>query len=280
MSAEPIPTPATVRLAPMDWAGQAGKEEVLVLEIRRRLKERRTKRKRLVVAAGSVVALVGVLSYVIPLERSTSDVRTVAGKRSELSLKDGSHVDLNARTVLHTDFRFGRRIVTLSEGEAFFSVAKDKAHPFLVRTPQGAVEVTGTQFDVKVDPTDATVTLVAGAVTLKEHEASVGRLSPGEQALLDGHPPQIRALSGIDVEKVTAWRQGKLILAGLNLSQAAAQMALYHGCEIHVAKEVGEIALDGTCPLDDLQGFLNSLTQAFPVQVHSVQDTSYSIEPK
>jgi transmembrane sensor len=264
----------------MDWAGEAGKEEVLVLEIRRRLKERRTRRKRLVVSAGSVVALACVLSYVIPLEHSTSDVRTVAGKRSELSLEDGSHLDLNARTVLHTDFRFGRRIVTLSEGEAFFSVAKDKAHPFVVRTPQGTVEVTGTQFDVKVDSANATVTLVEGAVTLKEHEASLGKLTPGEQASLDGHFPEIRALSKHDLEKVTAWRQGKLILAGLNLSQAAAQMALYHGCEIRVAKEVGGIALDGSCPLDDLQGFLNSLTQAFPVQIHSVQDTSYAIEPK
>jgi transmembrane sensor len=197
-----------------------------------------------------------------------------------LSLEDGSHVDLNARTALHTDFRYGRRSVTLSEGEAFFSVAKDKAHPFRVQTPHGTVEVTGTQFDVDVTPEAVTVTLLEGAVALKEQEASVGDLTPGEQASLDGRPPQIHTLSGGDLEKATAWRQGKLILAGLTLSQAAAEMARYHGCEIRVAKEVGNIVLDGTCPLDDLPGFLNSLTQAFPVQVRSVQDASYSIEPK
>ena len=71
------------------------------------------------------------------------------GAEYELILADGTHVWLNADTRLRypTCFNTDERRVYL-EGEAYFQVTKDTAHPFRVESEAQVVEVLGTQFNV------------------------------------------------------------------------------------------------------------------------------------
>ena len=56
----------------------------------------------------------------------------------------------------------------LLEGEAYFRVAKDARHPFVVTTPRVTTTVLGTEFHVCCyDHAAATVTLVSGSVTVR-----------------------------------------------------------------------------------------------------------------
>jgi transmembrane sensor len=66
----------------------------------------------------------------------------------QVTLDDGSQVELNLGTELvYSNFKDQRR-VTLKKGEAFFKVSHDAQHPFIVHAGDGQVRVTGTQFNV------------------------------------------------------------------------------------------------------------------------------------
>jgi transmembrane sensor len=208
-------------------------------------------------AAGLAAAIAVAFVWVVPYYRDTQQVATVAAQRSTLSLPDGSRAEMNAQTTLHTDFRHGRRHVRLEKGEAWFSVAKDPAHPFIVETPAGTVRVTGTQFNVRLAATGRPeVTLLEGGVSY-EHEDFHARLSPGQQISAAG---ELRQLSAAEQENVLAWRQGRIVLNGLTLAEAAARFAEFHGQTVTVVPEVAARELGGSLALDDLQGFFDLLS--------------------
>ena len=72
-----------------------------------------------------------------------------AGQRIDLELADGSKVCLNGRSSLTYPVSFSRkeRQVKLN-GQAFFEVAADEKHPFVVSTDKARIVVVGTKFDV------------------------------------------------------------------------------------------------------------------------------------
>ena len=208
-------------------------------------------------AAGLAAALAVGAFWAVPYFRDTQTVATVAAQRSTLTLPDGSRTDLNAQTTLSTDFRHDRRLVRLEKGEAWFSVAKDAAHPFVVETPGGTVRVTGTQFNVRLAAGGRPeVTLLEGAVAFENAAARV-RLAPGQQISAEG---ELRQLAADELDNVTAWREGRIVLNGLTLAEAAERFAVFHGKTITVMPELASLRLGGSHSLDDLPGFFEALT--------------------
>jgi transmembrane sensor len=120
------------------------------------------------------------------------------GRNFYVLLSDGTEVWLNAESRLSYPSRFDEdeRIVEL-EGEAYFKVASDKAHPFIVRTSRFNTRVLGTEFNVKAHQDDTPyVTLVSGSVRIKASRS-------GEEVSL--HPGQefsINAEDKIELKEV------------------------------------------------------------------------------
>ncbi|WPO80290.1 FecR family protein [Flavobacterium sp. KACC 22761] len=90
------------------------------------------------------------------------------GKKFRLQLSDGTFVHLNSGTTLKYPIKFiaGENRQVFLDGEAFFDVAKDKKHPFIVNADNLNVRVLGTHFNVSNYPEDALtdVVLVEGSV--------------------------------------------------------------------------------------------------------------------
>ena len=90
------------------------------------------------------------------------------GKRFQLQLSDGTLVHLNSGTTLKYPVKFiaGENRQVFLDGEAFFDVAKDKKHPFIVNAENLNVRVLGTHFNVSNYPEDTVtdVVLVEGSV--------------------------------------------------------------------------------------------------------------------
>lgn len=108
------------------------------------------------------------------------------GGEYQLVLADGTKVWLNADSKLRfpVSFTAERREVYL-EGEAYFEVAKDSEHPFIVHISRGAIEVLGTGFNVRDyrEEQKTVTTLVQGKVVYRP-ERQPGReimLEPGFQ---------------------------------------------------------------------------------------------------
>ncbi len=268
--------PADPERTALDWPREAGLSEEFLAKVDLRLRWRR--RRRIAGTASLAILVFFVAFWGVPYVRDTATVATVAAQRHTHALTDGSSAELNAGSSLHVDFRHGQRMVQLTQGEAFFSVAKDTARPFFVKTSAGTIRVTGTQFNVRVSGTGAVeVTLMEGSVTIQHASRDSENLVPGQQLVLGPAGANLRALPPDALENVVAWRRGRIALDGLTLAQAAERMGAFHGQKIAVAPDIAGLHPGGVIPLNDLKGFFSGLETALAVQVLPVSDGSFRI---
>lgn len=201
-------------------------------------------------------------------------IATAVAQRQTLTLADGTRAELNAQTSLQIELGATERRVRLAGGEAFFTVTKDPARPFIVETPAGAVRVTGTVFNVRAEPASALeVLVVEGSVQVRPGGPVAGapntpvQLHAGDWLSAGPGAVTVRALSATEVDDALAWRRGQIVFAGVPLNAALARFARYHGRGIVAAPGIAGLAVGGRYSLDDLDGFLSALEAVLPVRV-------------
>ena len=141
------------------------------------------------------------------------------GKFFDLELSDGTLIKLNAGTSIKYPVKFikGLERKVFLQGEAYFEVAKDKAHPFIVNTNDINVEVLGTAFNMSYYPEDTHINtvLVEGSVKLyknvKLNELPTETfLTPGYKAAWNKTDKQM-TVKKVDTQLYTAWKDGVLL---------------------------------------------------------------------
>lgn len=199
---------------------------------------------------------------------------TLIGRRQTLVSADGTRVDLNASSELSVRFMRDRRIARLLRGEAAFQVSPDAKRPFFVETPTGTLQVTGTWFNVRLpSPDRMEVSVLEGRVEVQPVDQAGLRLpipptlTAGDQLHFNAATRELHRRRPAAIENVVAWREGKVVFQGTRLGDATEFFATYHGREITVARDVAALELGGRYTLDDLDQFLDSLTQALPVRI-------------
>lgn len=105
-----------------------------------------------------------------------------------VELPDGSQVYLNQHSAISYEANFTPRTIAL-DGEAFFRVLPGES-PFTVTTAHGAIEVLGTEFNVKTTAKEVVVDVNKGLVEIKTayHNSKVKKgikaiYNDGEQAV-------------------------------------------------------------------------------------------------
>ncbi|WP_460322984.1 FecR family protein [Pseudomonas ogarae] len=193
-----------------------------------------------------------------------------------VTLGDGSEVELNLGSELvFTNYKNERR-VTLKKGEAFFDVSHDKQHPFVVRAGQGQVRVTGTRFNVWMYQDQVRVTLLEGSVRVTSNQALTRNglsLSPGMQASYKAgdHQPQVRETPPNDSS--LAWRNGKLVLDNLALSDALPLINRYLDRPVMLAdNSTGGLRIGGVYNISEVQNLVPSLPKVLPVYLTQNKD--------
>jgi transmembrane sensor len=192
----------------------------------------------------------------------------------QVTLSDGSQVELNLGTELVYSHYKDQRRVTLKKGEAFFNVSHDSAHPFIVRAGEGQVRVTGTQFNVWKYEDQVRVMLLEGSVQIASDpvHGSVP-LSPGMQASYQqgDATPHVRAIMPDDT--ALAWRQGKLILDNLALADALPLINRYLSKPVMLADaNTGAIRIGGIYDIHEVDNLIPSLPKVLPVYLTQNQD--------
>ncbi|QAA82049.1 FecR family protein [Aequorivita sp. H23M31] len=136
------------------------------------------------------------------------------GKTFKLLLSDGSQVVLNAGSKLKFPVNFikGEDRTVFLNGEAYFEVAKDTEHPFMVSTEDMEVKVLGTHFNVNsyIEDHKTYTVLVEGKVMAENKLLSDDRiiLEPKEKVFFDGNQLKVEP---VKVDKYVAWVQGQLV---------------------------------------------------------------------
>lgn len=166
-------------------------------------------------------------------EISMQTVSTPRKKEFKLTLSDGTEVWLNAESQLSYPSRFkgNERIVHL-QGEAYFKVAHDKQHPFIVCTENLHTQVLGTEFNIRnYSSSEALVTLIDGQVEVKNRQNNRSRLlAPGEQACLNKEGDF--SISHIDADEYVEWKDGYFYFDNKPLAEIMRDIGRWYNVDI------------------------------------------------
>jgi transmembrane sensor len=229
---------------------------------------RRRKRRPPTGVAGLAAALglSGLVAYESGLvDRVRADAWTGVGGIETTLLPDGSRATLNTDTALALHYTTDERRIDLLRGEAMFDVVPDKARPFVVRGAGLGVRAVGTRFFVRADGDAEPVGVEEGRVDAWSSSGAV-TLGAGEVALqaADGH----LAVGRGDVARVTAWRDGKLVVSGRPLAEVVAELGRYRrGRIVLIGAGLGAQRFSGTLDLHNTDDALDVLAATMGLRV-------------
>lgn len=179
---------------------------------------------------------------------------TGRGERQVVVLKDGTEVTLNTDSLLTVSYSGKARQAVLERGEAYFDVSSDPERPFTVSAGEDSVRVLGTSFVVRHEPQAFSVTLVEGRLEVNSPDQPSVVLAAGERAVrADGQgfkvdQPQVQA--------VTAWQKGEIILSDTALTEAVKEFNRYADVPIVLnGAEVEALRISGVFQTDKAAEF-------------------------
>ncbi len=157
-------------------------------------------------------------------------LRTLHGMECHIVLSDGTKVHLNAESQLTYPICFSskERIVQV-EGEAYFDVAPDKEHPFVVKTSHTSIQVTGTSFNVRAyaDEEIESTTLISGGVKISSGN-EVFELIPNQHYTYN-KKTNTNTVTNVNTELYTSWESGSFIFLNVPLENVMSYLSKWYG---------------------------------------------------
>lgn len=227
---------------------------------------------------------------------------TAVGERSTVVLADGSELRLNTASRVEVVQHLRSRRLTLTAGEAAFTVAHTPWHaalpwlerPFTVAAGDVVVQDIGTVFTVRHEPSaagsdahsngnsngDTTVTVLQGRVRVHSAAGNAAPvdLSAGQTLRAGRDPARWPEPQALDPLTAGAWREGRLVLDATPLAEAVAEMQRHRRAPIVLADPgAGALRISGQFDLDQLNQLIDLLPRLAPVRVDHRPDGSVEI---
>ncbi len=171
---------------------------------------------------------------------------TASGQNYRLKLPDGTLVWLNAASSIKYPASFAsadERKVQLV-GEAYFEVAKDKKHPFVVETNLQRIEVLGTHFNISsYAGAPVKTTLVEGLVKIFDKGTQLSKeLEVGEQGISSKKGLETIL---VDTDMQTAWKDGDFTFQGDDFRSALLKISRWYNVDIFFEDDLSDAMLPG-----------------------------------
>lgn len=198
-----------------------------------RIEQERKKRVRKLAwynySAAAAIAFLFVLSYLLlsPGHQPVVNRLSTSSSPDSVTLSDGSIIYLAANSVFEYPDRFSgkARSVSLLRGDAFFKIAKDKAHPFIISAGKIKTQVLGTSFHIALAADRTTVAVMTGHVRVSSDKQSVD-LRPLEEASFFNNRLEKRKAAE---ELLFAWYSADLQLNNVSLDKVLKVLNFRYG---------------------------------------------------
>lgn len=200
---------------------------------------------------------------------------TGIGEHTQVTLADGSHVNLNTDSAIEVSIGTARRQVHLLRGEAMFDVAHEAHRPFLVRAGASSLQVLGTAFNVRIRDQMVELTVTRGAVGVRDGTAQLRRVPAGESAAIRGQTVAVAHSDRETIAQRTSWQDGMIALDGETLEQAVAEFNRYTPRPIVIGDpELAGLRVGGSFATGESRKFIQALQMTFPIRALSGPDQS------
>lgn len=211
------------------------------------------------------------------LPRFTADLRTGPGERRQVTLADGSLIELNADTALDVDFSAASRRLVLHRGEILITTAPDPAgRPFYVEAPQGRARALGTRYSVRTGSGHGAVfthvAVYAGAVSIEPRRGSAATEPLVLQAGQQTHFNDLEAAAPTPARPAgVAWTRGILVAEDMPLAAFVEEFSRLTGRSVHCDNTLADLKISGTYPLSDADAALDLLAAALGLRLERRQ---------
>jgi transmembrane sensor len=236
------------------------------------------------------------------------------GEQKQLTLNDGTIVELNTNSVIEVAYTAQQRKITLIRGEARFDVAKDKNRPFTVISGHNSFTALGTIFNVQreninsvellvkegrvlVAKANIPVTKLLSAIRMSDQQLTAPldpattqqgskRVIKNDNILTAGEKVAIandisstkQSLSTQEVKQELAWQQGMLIFDGEPLTQVLKEVQRYNQIKFTpINNELAKLRVSGYFKTNDINGLLQSLSYNFDINAQELTSNTYTL---
>lgn len=202
------------------------------------------------------------------------ELTTDKGEKARITFTDGTQVILNSSSSLRfpKEFNGPAREVYL-EGEAFFDVAHDESHPFIVYAQEAKIQVLGTEFNIRGWAEDSKVeVLVSDGKVLLETTAEHLQDSKGviltrgmRSHLRSGHRPSIP--EEVEFDKILLWTIGGLHFDNIPLNRVLSDLERRFNINIYLSNDgVREIPFTGTFQYAEVDEVLSVIAASMELE--------------
>ena len=193
----------------------------------------------------------------------------------QTTLPDGSLVQLNKATTLKFSSVFNdkKREVWL-DGEAFFTVAKNKNKPFIVHFKNNTVTVLGTSFNIKAykNIPSVEVFVKTGRVEFKMCESGKAILTKNEGI---SYNQTAKIVEKYGNDNNLYWNTKVICFENQKLKNVASELSRLFNTNIEVASEIEQIPITTTINSDKINDILNTIALTLDVQVKNDKQIHY-----
>ncbi len=176
----------------------------------------------------------------IEVER-TASARIVSplGTRTQFILPDGTSGWLNNGSSLQYKSNFFKKREVQLVGEAYFEVVKTKNKNFVVNTPDFAIEVLGTKFNVSAyaEDIESSVVLAEGKVKIDSRKNGISEILKPDEKFSLNKSNKTASISKVSASDHTVWRNGYLKFRNEPLSEVLKKMERWYNVDFQISDE-------------------------------------------
>jgi transmembrane sensor len=244
-----------------------------LLELRQVLLRRQALTRRVllgggIAAAGAYVAVRPPFGLWPSLSELRADFRTATGEQRRVTLTDNVSVTMNTQTSIALDPAQGEADrIELIAGEAAFTTAPDAKRPLVVVAASGQSRGSAAQFNVRCLPAAGAVrvTCTSGDVRIEQRGAAA-TINAGQQVRYDARG--LSAIETIEPDIVSAWQRGIVVFRATPLADVVEEINRYRpGRIILINAELGRKLVSGRFRTDQVDSILTRLEQAFDARI-------------
>lgn len=235
-------------------------------------------RRRAILGVGGALAAAGAGGAALLMAGAAgAKIRTGAGERLTAPLPDGSSVTLAPLSTVRVQYDKVRRRVRLVEGQAYFDARSAPGRPFEVIVGDQRAQGSGGRFQVTKQGQTAQILIEDGVLEVAAASGAPRRLAAGQ---MTAGPADARRVAPADLDRLTAWREGRLVFNDAPLPQVVAAFNRYSSDRLALAADtrLDAIRISGSFRYDGTREFAQALAAGFGVRIRQLDETTWEID--
>ena len=202
------------------------------------------------------------------------------GKTARLNLADGTHLHLNAGSIVaYKAGMSGKNRILYLNGEAYLDVARDEDRPFEVITDRMNVSVLGTSFDVEAYAGEENhhVVLVSGRVSVSGDRVNGEYLMRPDQRLSLDRSGDVDVKT-VDPEDYVCWTSNFMRFKRSDIADVLRRLARHYNAEFSCDETVKGLSITGNMDISgDCENALENLSIVSGISYRKEMDGVYAI---